>query len=78
MRTPVHLAAAALAVGVAPEGTVAVAVTMIFVQPTGTMVEEERSFEMRVDRPFALAVRHHGTGAVLFAAWVDDPTAGGR
>ena len=60
------------------QGTVAVAVTMIFMRPTSTMVEEERSFEMRVDRPFALAVRHHGTGAVLFAAWVDDPTAGGR
>ena len=40
------------------------------------VVEEEARFEMRVDRPFALAVRHRGTGAVLFAAWVDDPGAG--
>ncbi len=59
------------------QGTVAVAVTAI-VMTASIMVEEERSFEMRVDRPFALAVRHRGTGAVLFAAWVDDPTAGGR
>ena len=41
-------------------------------------VMEERSFEMRVDRPFALAVRHRSTGAVLFAAWVDDPATGER
>lgn len=30
-------------------------------------------FEMRVDRPFALALRHLDTGAFLFAAWVADP-----
>ena len=30
-------------------------------------------FDMRVDRPFALAVRYRPTGAVLFAAWVEDP-----
>ena len=31
-------------------------------------------FEMRVDRPFALALRHLESGAFLFAAWVSDPT----
>ena len=31
-------------------------------------------FEMRVDRPFALALRHLDTGVLLFAAWVSDPT----
>ena len=31
---------------------------------------------MIVDRPFALALRHRGTGAILFAAWVADPSGG--
>lgn len=30
-------------------------------------------FDMRVDRPFALAVRYRPTGTVLFAAWVENP-----
>ena len=58
------------------EGTEAVAVTVSTVQPTS--VEVEVHFEMRVDRPFALAVLHGDTGAVLFTAWVDDPAAGER
>ena len=37
-----------------------------------------RCFEMRVVRPFALAVRHRGTGAVLCTAWVGDPDRGRR
>jgi serine protease inhibitor len=40
---------------------------------TRSAVEEERSFDLRVDRPFALAIRHRGSGALLFAAWVADP-----
>ena len=40
------------------------------------LVEEEARFEMRLDRPFALAERHRATGAVLFTAWVDDPARG--
>ena len=54
-------------------GTEAAAATAAVMATRTVMVEEERSFEMRVDRPFALAVRHRGTGAVLFAAWVDRP-----
>ena len=50
-------------------GTVAAAATAA-VMEVETIVSY---FEMRVDRPFALAVRHRGTGAVLFTAWVDDP-----
>lgn len=38
----------------------------------------EARFNIHVNRPFALAVRHRDTGAVLFAAWVDDPVAGKR
>ena len=59
-------------------GTEAAAATAAVMTMRATAFEEERSFEMRVDRPFALAVRHRGTGAVLFAAWVDDPGAGER
>lgn len=33
-------------------------------------------FDLRVDRPFALSIRHIGTGALLFAAWIDNPAAG--
>ena len=55
------------------EGTVAAAATAVM------MIETIVSyFEMRVDRPFALAVRHRSTGAALFTAWVDDLGAGGR
>ena len=59
-------------------GTEAAAATAAVMTARATVFEEERTFEMRVDRPFALAVRHRGTGAVLFAAWVDDPGAGER
>ena len=58
-------------------GTEAAAATAA-VMTTRAAIVEERTFEMRMDRPFALAVRHRGTGAVLFAAWVDDPGAGER
>ena len=60
------------------EGTEAAAATATLMLAPASIVEEERSFVMRVDRPFALAVRHRGAGAVLFTAWVDDPTAGER
>ena len=59
-------------------GTEAAATTAAVMTTRAAVVEEERTFEMRVDRPFALAVRHRGTGAVLFAAWVDAPGAGER
>ncbi len=60
------------------EGTEAAAATAAIMTTRTAVVEEEARFEMRVDRPFALAVRHRGTGAVLFTAWVDDPAAGER
>ena len=61
------------------KGTEASAVTaFMLLTPVSIGVEKEVRFEMRVDRPFALAVRHRGTGAVLFTAWVDDPAAGER
>ena len=57
-------------------GTEAAAATAAVMTTRAALVEEERTFEMRVDRPFALAVRHRDTGAVLFMAWVDDPVRG--
>ena len=59
-------------------GTEASAATAAIMATRAAPAEEEASFEMRVDRPFALAVLHRGTGAVLFTAWVDDPTDGER
>ena len=57
------------------EGTEAAAATAAVMTTRAAVVEPE-PFEMRVDRPFALAVRYRPTGAVLFAAWVDDPASG--
>ena len=58
------------------EGTEAAAATAA-VMTTRSAVLDEDGFEMRVDRPFALAVRHRGTGALLFAAWVAHPGSKG-
>ena len=54
------------------EGTEAVATTAA-VMSTRSAIMDEDWFDMRVDRPFALAVRHRGTGALLFTAWVANP-----
>ena len=59
-------------------GTVAAAATAAIMTSRAAPAEEEARFEMRVDRPFALAVLHRGTDAVLFAAWIDDPGGGER
>ena len=55
-------------------GTEAAAATAAVM--TKRSVMQPVPFEMRVDRPFALAVRYRPTGAVLFAAWVEDPSKG--
>ena len=55
------------------EGTEAAAATAA-VMTTRAAIPEDEGFEMVVDRPFALAVRHRGTGALLFAAWVAYPS----
>ena len=60
------------------EGTDAAAATAAVMATRAAVIREEPSFEMHVDRPFALAVRHRKTGAVLFTAWVDDPSAAAR
>ena len=57
-------------------GTEASAATVAIFATRIAPVEEETCFEMRVKRPFALAVRHRGTGAVLFTAWMNDPAVG--
>ena len=57
------------------KGTEAAAATAAVMTTRAAVAEE--SFEMKVDRPFALAVRHLKSGALLFAAWVADPADGG-
>ena len=55
------------------QGTEAAAASAA-VMTTRSAIEEEKGFDLRVDRPFALAVRHRGSGTLLFAVWVADPT----
>ena len=55
------------------QGTKAAAATAA-VMTTRAAIPEDEGFEMRVDRPFTLAIRHVGTDALLFAAWVANPT----
>lgn len=54
-------------------GTEAAAATAA-VMTTRAAIPEEDGFEMVVDRPFVLAVRHRATGTFLFTAWVADPS----
>ena len=52
------------------EGTEAGAATAaVFTKSLNPLLQ----FDLRVDRPFALAVRTRDGGDLLFAAWVDDP-----
>ena len=53
-------------------GTEAAATTAAVLAERSLPVEKDW-FEMRVDRPFAFAVRHRSTGALLFLAWVAHP-----
>ena len=55
-------------------GTEAAAATAAVMTSRTTI--QPLAFEMRVDRPFTLAVRYRPTGAVLFAAWVANPAKG--
>ena len=57
------------------QGTEAAAATAA-IMTTRAAIPQDDGFEMIVDRPFALALRHRGTGAILFAAWVADPAGG--
>ena len=57
------------------KGTEAAAATAA-IMTTRAAIPQDDGFEMIVDRPFVLALRHRGTGAVLFAAWVADPAGG--
>ena len=53
-------------------GTEAAAATAA-IMTTRAAIPQEDGFEMVVDRPFLLAVRHRVTGTLLFTAWVADP-----
>ena len=54
-------------------GTEAVAATAAVT--TKSLVLAAPTFDMRIERPFALALRHLDTGAFLFAAWIEDPSS---
>ena len=58
------------------QGTEAAAATAA-IMTTRAAFPVDDGFEMVVDRPFVLAVRHRGTSALLFTAWVADPAEGG-
>ena len=53
-------------------GTEAAAATAAVMTTRSAVIE--RAFDVRVDRPFALALRHRNSGEALFAAWIEDPT----
>ena len=55
------------------KGTEAVAATGAFAIPTSLVPDR---FDVKVDRPFAFAVVHHGTDTVLFTGWVANPLQG--
>ena len=55
------------------QGTEAAAATAAIMTTRAAMPVDD-GFEMIVDRPFALALRHRGTGTLLFTAWVADPS----
>ena len=60
-------------VDVSEEGTEAAAATGVVIGVRSALPPQEEPLEVRADRPFAWAVLHQGTGAVLFAGTVTDP-----
>jgi serpin B len=60
-------------VDVSEEGTEAAAATGVVIGVRSALPPQEEPLEVRADRPFAWAVVHQGTGAVLFAGTVTDP-----
>jgi serpin B len=60
-------------VEVSEEGTEAAAATGVVIGVRSALPPQEEPLEVRADRPFAWAVVHQGTGAVLFAGVVTDP-----
>lgn len=60
-------------VDVGEEGTEAAAATGVVIGVNSVLPPQEEPLEVRADRPFAWAVVHQGTGAVLFAGTVTDP-----
>lgn len=61
-------------VDVNEEGTEAAAVTAMVFETAAMRREEEKPFEMRVDRPFLFAISNQENNAILFLGAVDDPT----
>ena len=55
-------------------GTKAAAATGAVMSLRSETINDE-AFEMRVNRPFTLAIRHMSTGALLFLGWIANPTS---
>jgi len=61
-------------VAVDEKGTEAAAATVVLMR-TGSAAKPEDPVVVTVDHPFLFFIRHEGTGQLLFAGRVDDPTA---
>lgn len=59
-------------VDVNEEGTEAAAVTAMTFETAALRRDDEKPFEMRVDRPFLFAITNQTTGAILFLGLVED------
>lgn len=54
-------------------GAEASAATVVDIMPTSIAVEPEQPFELRVNRPFIVALRDRPTGTLLFVGAIADP-----
>jgi serpin B len=61
-------------VAVDEKGTEAAAATVVLMR-AGSAAKPEDPVVVTVDHPFLFFIRHEGTGQLLFAGRVDDPTA---
>lgn len=58
---------------VTESGAEASAATVIGIMPTSIAIDPEQPFELRVDRPFLVALRDRPTGTLLFVGTIADP-----
>ncbi len=60
-------------IAVDEKGTEAAAATAVVIATSSAPVRPPKPVEVRVDRPFAFAIQHTGSGACLFLGHVTDP-----
>lgn len=58
---------------VTESGAEASAATVVGIMPTSIVVDPEQPFDLRVDRPFIVALRDRPTGTLLFVGAIADP-----